>query len=292
MELIKEIHSKKDNTIKYIYSSNNYIFEFSLIDKNDGKDIVCVPCATTCNLGCKFCHLTGLNIKLKNLANYDIYKPVDNIISKLYFDKQENKIPNNKVLLISYMGCGEPLYNIYNVIESAYTIEYVWDIHYKVVRFAVASLIPTHSLFKRFTKEVKKANLKCKFHYSLHTTNNELRKELMPGTSPICIDLIQNYMQETGNAAEVHYSLMDNINDRDNDAKSLGKLLQGTNINAKLLKFNEKQGQDLSGSNRILEFKKILEDYDVVTEFYDPPGSDIGSSCGQFLMDYYKENND
>ena len=104
MKLIKEIHSKKDNTIKYIYNSNNYIFEFSLIDKNDGKDIVCVPCATTCNLGCKFCHLTGLNIKLKNLHHYDIHKSVDNIISKLYFDKVENKIPNNKALLISYMG--------------------------------------------------------------------------------------------------------------------------------------------------------------------------------------------
>lgn len=54
MRLIEKIFSKTDNAIKFIFKTqDNFIVEITYIDKNDGKDILCIPCQTMCNLGCK-----------------------------------------------------------------------------------------------------------------------------------------------------------------------------------------------------------------------------------------------
>ena len=67
MTLIEIIKSEYDSTLKYIFkTADNLIVEFSYIDKNDGKDIICVPSQTMCNLACKFCHTTDYIGKTNN----------------------------------------------------------------------------------------------------------------------------------------------------------------------------------------------------------------------------------
>ena len=57
MELIKKVYSKVDSTVKYVFRYiDEFNIEFSFIDKNDGKYIICVPCQTMCAMNCKFCH--------------------------------------------------------------------------------------------------------------------------------------------------------------------------------------------------------------------------------------------
>jgi 23S rRNA (adenine2503-C2)-methyltransferase len=281
MNCIDVIKSQKDKTVKYVFDSFDSILEFSYINKDDGKDIVCVPTQTTCNLGCKFCFLTGLKIPQRNLQQQEIINGVEYVIKK--------SGTSNRVLLISFMGCGEPLFNIDSVIDAARYIRASHDRDYYTVRFAVASLIPKHDLFKEFETKVMQLNLKCKFHYSLHTTDPVVRKSLMPGAAPICLDLIYHYVESTNNSAEIHYSLMNDVNDDVNDATRLIELLKGKPIAVKLLKLSEKPGDNLSESKRIKEFQAMLEVGGITTEYYEPPGSDVGSSCGQFLLDYYQK---
>lgn len=281
MNCIDIIKSQKDKTVKYVFDSFDSILEFSYINKGDGKDIICVPTQTTCNLGCKFCFLTGLNISQRNLQQHELIDGVEYVVRR--------SGTSNKILLISFMGCGEPLFNINSVIESARYMQACYTKNYYTIRFAVASLIPTHELFKEFETRVMQLNLKCKFHYSLHTTDPVMRKSLMPGASPICLDLIFHYMESTNNSAEIHYSLINDINDDIKDATRLIELLKGKPITVKLLKLSEKPGDILLESKRIKEFQAMLEAGGITTEYYEPPGSDVGSSCGQFLSDYYQK---
>jgi len=284
MKCLEVIKSKIDNTVKYVFESNNSILEFSYINKNDGKDIIVVPTQTSCNLGCKFCFLTGLKLKVRNLTPIELVEGITHVL---------NNVPDkNKVLLVSFMGCGEPLLNINNVIDTMKCIEILYAQSYDVVRFAVASLIPDVLLFNDFRYEIKKNNIKCKFHYSLHTTDFLLRKQLMPGAAKESINailpLLRVYMRE-GNSVEIHYSLMDGINDTNEDVNTLTTYL-GLDpvIPIKFLKLSEKEDSEYRQSKKIDEFRKSLEYFGIPTEYYEPPGSDVGSSCGQFLLDYYE----
>ena len=283
MKLLEKVHSKLDSTIKYIFESNDDILEFSYINKNDGKDIIVVPSQTGCNLGCKFCFLTGANIPVRNLnqceLGYGIFYIVENL--KLF------STCSDRTLLISFMGCGEPLYSINKIIEAMISARDQYSGRYKTVRFAVASLIPTRYLFLRFQDEIIKNKLKCKFHYSLHTTNEILRKELMPSASIQSLDLVNNYINETGNHAEIHYSLMMGVNDSKEEALKLIQLLENTKIGIKILKLSEKPEKQLISSIFKDKFITLLKSSLPRVEYYEPPGNDVGASCGQFLLNYY-----
>jgi len=66
--ILKEVvNSTIDNTRKYIfYTEDKLVIEFSYINKNDGKDIICIPSQSFCNLGCKFCHTSDFIGVIKN----------------------------------------------------------------------------------------------------------------------------------------------------------------------------------------------------------------------------------
>ena len=290
MKLLDIIRSKTDKTIKFVFLSAGQVIEFSYINKDDGKDIICAPTQTACNLGCKFCFLSDIKLPVRNLEPYEIVAPVNLIVEKLQL--YEGKKANH-VLLVSYMGCGEPLLNISNVIEASCQIQNQMKNKYQTVRFAVASLIPSLSAMEKFTEAVKKNGLKVKFHLSLHSADPMVRKGLMPSAELIeeSIELVEKFVRLTGNSAEIHYALIKDINDRDSDAEMLVALLTDKPISVKFLAYNAKPTLDFEESKRVEYFQKKLENIGVKTEFYRPPGWDIGSSCGQFLMDYYEKYN-
>src|SRR5271155_3419358 len=128
------LHSKEDATIKYVLESKDNILEFSLIRKGDGKDIICVPTQTSCNLGCKFCFLTGSGLPVRNLSEDEIVDGIEHIALK-------EGLPTNPTLLVSFMGSGEPLANWQAVIGSAKTIRSI-NRGYASVRFGLATIIP------------------------------------------------------------------------------------------------------------------------------------------------------
>ncbi len=288
MKLVETLRSRIDKTVKQVFLSQDDVLEFSYINKGDGKDIVVVPTQTACNLGCKFCFLTGLDLPVRNLRPDEMIDGIKYSVTTFHDD--------NKILLISFMGCGEPLLSTEKVIKTMASLSdlYFCD-DYNLVRFAVASLIPSKHSFIKFKDLVIANNLQqlVKFHYSLHTIDPAIRKQLMPAALPHIesIELLKAYKEETNNAVEIHYSLMDLLNDKDIDAKELSELLKGTGFNVKILKLSEKDYK-IQASNRVSEFRKILTDNGIENEYYEPPGSDVGSSCGQFLLDYYKKYGD
>lgn len=290
LERINIVRSKLDRTVKYIYLSRGNVTEFSYIDKNDPKDIICVPTQTGCKMGCKFCFLTDYDLAVRNLAPEEISLPTVSMVHRLSLTE---KPARKQVLLVSFMGCGEPLNNIENVIEAMKSLRRSFFEKYHIVRFAVATLMPHEKLAENLILAVKKENLPVKLHLSLHTPDAKVRKEIMPAAIPAdqSLDLLEKFRKETDNSVEVHYSLIDGVNDRDVDMQKLSALLKTRGIPVKFLIYNEKPSVTFRQSKRVSEFRKHLEREGIASEFYIPPGGDIGSSCGQFLMDYYAEYN-
>jgi len=293
MKFIEIVKSKLDATLKYIFKTeDNLIVECSYINKNDGKDIICIPSQTMCNLACKFCHTTDYigKIKNRNLASYELDDCVEYIIKDLDIQK------HNRVLLISFMGCGEPILNVDNVIETMIEIKKLEKSGFSYVRFAIATSIPKNKWinFYKLVEGIKNNNLPVKIHLSLHYTMDILRTEWMPASLDImsslsCVDF---YQKLTKNPVEIHYTLIDGVNDTEQDAILLSTFLKDKDMNVKFLFFNEKPSIDFHASNqdKLKIFKRYFDKYNINHEYYIPPGLDIGASCGQFMLDYYIKN--
>lgn len=284
MNLLKKIPSQVDKTIKYIFEvEKGLVVEYSYIDNGTGKDIICTPCQTMCNMSCKFCHLTDHigKVKMKDLTSAQIVFGIDYISHDLNLQEE-------KPLLISYMGCGEPLANINEVLDSMTHLMSVWN----NIRFGLATMLPKAKWFDFFTmmKEVEYHKIPLKVHLSLHFTEDKTRTEWMPSAWEIGYSLkaLELYGSVTKNPTEVHYTVMEGANDNDLSITLLNKLIP-TQTTIKLMRYSEKESLEVKEASmqNINQIKKFLltENPDRVVEYYEPPGHDIGASCGQFLTD-------
>ena len=276
-----------DSTLKYIfYTEDKLVIEFSYIDKSDGKDIICVPCQTMCNVGCKFCHTTDYigKIKTRNLTKEEITYGVNYMYDHLKL------FLNPKTFLISYMGSGEPILNNDGVVGSMKMINDKYDVY---TRFAIATSLPEshYPEFFEFVKEIDKSKLPVKLHFSLHYTMDNIRNEWMPRSMNIIesIAAIDFFKKKTGNPVEIHYALLDGVNDTEQDAILLSELIKDKDFNVKFLFYNKKESLDTEASpeQQMKVFERYLHKYNIITEYYIPPGLDVGASCGQFLMEEY-----
>jgi 23S rRNA (adenine2503-C2)-methyltransferase len=230
--------------------------------------------------------------KIKNLSlsSQSILDSVELVYDDLNLDN------NKKVLLISYMGCGEPVLNYANVVDSMIQIRN----HFRdlpLVRFAVATSLPKNYWFNFFklVSLIEENDLKVKIHLSLHYTMDNIRKQWMPNSLDILPSLValEYFKKLTNNSVEIHYTLIDGVNDTEQDAILLSELLKNRGIPVKFLFYNEKPSIDFHASSKqkLDIFRKYFEPYNIESEYYIPPGLDVGASCGQFLLDYYLKYN-
>jgi 23S rRNA (adenine2503-C2)-methyltransferase len=291
MELVKVVKSQLDKTEKFVFkNTQGYIVEMSYIDNGTNKDIICVPTHTMCNIGCKFCHTTDYigKIDCKKLTAYEISDGVNFVFKAMGLHESK------RTLLVSVMGCGEPMQNVDEVLKSMTMIRDKYKERY--VRFAVATCLPNANWdkFFHFTKMVDLLKLDVKVHLSLHYTHDEIRKQWMPNSLEIkpSLDAMSFYKEVTGNKVEIHYALIDGVNDGLENIVMLNYLLRGREFNVKFLFYNEKTSihEKASNESKYEDFKRSLWVQGIETEYYVPPGISIGGSCGQFLMDLYLES--
>jgi len=179
--------------------------------------------------------------------------------------------------------------NVNGVIASAKQIKQ--DFSNVQVRFGVATLIPGKKPFLDFVNQIKENSLNFKLHWSLHSIKEETRRSLMPAANDIkeSINLLNFFMAETNLPVEIHYTLMDNLNDSKDDADQIAKLIN-KKATIKLLRFSPHKNEPfLIESKQTKEFKKMLENHRFNVEIYSPPGRDINASCGQFILDQYSK---
>jgi adenine C2-methylase RlmN of 23S rRNA A2503 and tRNA A37 len=261
MKLLGIYQDHKELVQKYVFKDDIGTIEISHIHTKHDTDIYCVPSFYGCSLGCTFCHITT-----ENIATMMTKVKTETILLAL------SKIPKNKPkTLISIMGMGDPVLNPILVNELADEVD----------RVAIATIFPG--------KTIKAIQPDVKIHYSLHSPLEEKRDLIIPAIK-MPIKEVMEYLSYRRDK-EIHYTLIDDVNDSDIELSELYNLLDQYKINIKFLAFNETG--NLKKSYKIDQWIRELSDIDGVgVEFYTPPGRNIGSSCGEFSKFFYQDNKD
>lgn len=298
-----------DGTLKSIYNSKRGIIEATLITNKPDIDVYCVPTHHYCNLGCKMCHLTaeGRKKKMKTIQSKDLAEAIFRTAYKrceVVTTKADRKRTTNRKCLISYMGVGEPLLNV-KLVEDLFLEEANLKntCNYDKISYALATMMPNHSL-KKLAEIVQRTTMPMKVHFSLHSPFSDERLRLLPKTKvgvEEALDLLVGYREnvqksmaenfldfhETNNPIEIHYTLIEKLNDSDMHLKKLTRLLKKYMIPFKLLSFNpiSEMKRSKKEDEWIKELRNHIPGLSIVK--YTPPGREIGSSCGEFTKHYY-----
>lgn len=309
--MVKNLGIFKDNTdgtLKCTFIANEKdIIEMSLLMNRKDTDVVCVPTHHFCNLGCKMCHLTN-NALNKIMVPIKVGDFVDSLEKTVCNQKTGERRTNKKILLLSFMGVGEPLLNI-KLIEDIFDRqeELKLKLGYEAIGYALSTMMPNSKLFDNLQKLVLRKNIPLKIHFSLHTPIDIKRMELIPATSVSINDVFilldtYNYkvkhndiimseyhlFHSTSDVVEIHYTLINGINDGEEELNIMTSLMKSYPFTVKFINFNPKN--EMKSSERLTVWMNSLQkNTECRVKFYCPPGKEVGSSCGEFTKHYYHE---
>lgn len=248
----------------------------------ESRGTLCVSSQVGCSLNCSFC-ATGKQGYNRNLTVAEIVGQL--WIAKHLLAKQYNtdkRIVSNVVM----MGMGEPLLNFDNVISSMKIMQddFCFGLSRRRITLSTAGVVPQIARLKE--------ECPVSLAVSLHAPNDELRDELVPINKKYPIDVLldacREYVADSQRARiTFEYVMLEHINDTEDHAKQLSKLLKGFPCKVNLIPFNPFNGIEYkrSSNSRINWFRDHLMANDVMTTVRKTRGDDIEAACGQLAGD-------
>lgn len=231
-------------------------------------------------MGCKFCASTIGGLERDMLPS--------EMLGEIY---QIQKISGERVSNIVIMGTGEPLDNYDNFVRFIRLIsdENGLNISQRNITVSTCGIVPN---MKRLAEEKFQITLAL----SLHGSTQEKRKTLMPVANKYelseVLEACDYYFEKTGRRISFEYSLVQGVNDRDEDARELIAILTPRNCHLNLIPVNPIKERDFQRPSRksAEEFKNKIEKSGVNVTIRRELGSDIDGACGQ-LRRRHVENN-
>ncbi len=257
----------KDGTKKYLYATRHGKFIETAYIPEKGRATLCVSSQVGCKMGCVFC-MTGRQGFNGNLS-------AGEIVNQLKSLPELDTITN-----IVYMGMGEPLDNLDEVLKSLEILTSDWGFSMSPRRITVSTigLIPE---MKRFLAE-SEAHLAV----SMHSPFSTERQALMPIERRYAMEDVLKEIRawDFGRQRRIsfEYIVFSGLNDTPKHVKELAKLLNGLRCRVNLIRFHEIPGAQLKGTNeqRLLEFQQELKQKGIVTTIRASRGQDIYAACG------------
>ena len=268
---IKLKQVSKDGTIKYLieYPDGECVETVLMRFDNRANLTACVSSQVGCAMGCSFC-ATGKNGFHRNLTYKEILEQVLTI-------QRDTKL---KVTNIVFMGQGEPLLNLDNVLKAIDIFNEDFQIGARRITISTCGVIPKIA-------ELASKELQCTLAVSLHAPNHELRSSLMPVENKYPIDKLKTalseYIAKTGRRITIEYILIHGFNDTSVSAKELADYLKDLKCNINLIPYNSVIENDFKkpSQNDIMKFKYLLEHSGKKVTVRLERGSDIDAACGQ-----------
>jgi len=240
----------------------------------EAKFTICISSQVGCKIGCSFC-LTAKGGFSRDLSAGEIVTQVLEI-------KKDNNIPENKRVNIVFMGMGEPLDNLDNVIKAVKIFNDIDGLAIGTRRQTISTSGLSHQI-----KKLGNANLGVLLAISLHAVDNKLREELMPINKAYNIESVINAVKEfpidQRKKVLFEYLVMKDLNDDIKSAKKLVKLLSGIKAKVNLIYFNPYPNSPYQRPSKssMLEFKDYLNSHGVICTIRQSKGLDISAACGQ-----------
>lgn len=273
-------HLSVDGTRKWVIRvEGGSCVEAVLIPEGD-RGTLCVSSQVGCSLDCSFCS-TGKQGFNRDLTSAEIIGQVW-IAAKdtNSFGPTQKRVITNVVM----MGMGEPLMNFDNVVAAMQLMmeDNAYGLSKRRVTLSTAGVVP------KLDKLADHVDVSLAI--SLHAANDELRNQLVPINRkyPIAqlMESAQNYiarMPDQRRKLTIEYTLIDQVNDRVEQAEELAELLKEVPCKINLIPFNPFPLSDYkrSSGNAIKRFQDTLIQAGFTATVRTTRGEDIDAACGQ-----------
>ena len=262
------VSASEDGTRKYLYateSSGRHI-ESAYIPDGE-RATLCVSSQAGCRMGCRFCMTSrqGLHHSLSTLE----------ILNQIASLPERDRLTN-----IVYMGMGEPLDNLDNVLRSLEVLTSEWGYAWSPTRITLSTAGVLPSL-KRFLDESS-----VHLAVSLHNPFHDERQEIMPIEKPYPIaevmKLLRQYDFTHQRRVSFEYIVMSGLNDSPRHVAELARLLNGVACRINLIRFHKiPDSPYFSPPQPQMEaFRDALIRKGIMTTIRRSRGEDIKAACG------------
>ncbi|XP_020225536.1 uncharacterized protein LOC109807432 [Cajanus cajan] len=272
---LKEIHTASDGTRKILFTlDDGLVIETVVIPCDRGRTTVCVSSQVGCAMNCQFCYTGRMGLR-RHLTTAEIVEQA--VFARRLLTNEVGSITN-----VVFMGMGEPLHNIDNVIKAADIMVDEQGLQFspRKVTISTSGLVPQ---IKRFLQESR-----CALAVSLNATSDEVRNWIMPINRKYKLDLLLQTLREElclKNNYKVlfEYVMLEGINDSDGDAERLIELVKGIPCKINLISFNPHSGSLFrpTKEERMIEFRNTLARAGVIVFLRLSRGDDQMAACGQ-----------
>jgi 23S rRNA (adenine2503-C2)-methyltransferase len=247
-----------------------------LVELADGKNIesvllpphgLCVSTQVGCAVGCVFC-MTGRDGLQRHLASAEIVAQV--VLARALRDVRK----------VVFMGMGEPAHNLDAVMDAIELLGTVGAIGHKNLVF---STVGDRRVFERLPQGPVKPALAL----SLHSTFAAKRAELLPRAARIgpeeLVELGDAYARATGYPIQYQWTLLEGINDGDDELERIVALLAGKYAVMNLIPYNTVEGFAFRRPprERAETMTRYLRGRGVLAKLRQSAGQDIDGGCGQ-----------
>lgn len=266
---VKQVSS--DGTIKYLleYPDGECVETVLMRFDNRANLTACVSSQVGCAVNCSFC-ATGKRGFIRNLTYKEIIEQVLTI----------QRDTGLKVTNIVFMGQGEPLLNLDNVLKAMKIFNEDFQIGARRLTVSTSGIIPQ-------IDKLAQLDMQSTLALSLHAPNHEIRSKLMQIENKYPMDqlhkALKNYTDKTGRRITIEYLLIKDLNDTAQSAKELAGYLQDIKCNINLIPYNptEKNDYQRPSNNSIMKFKYLMEHSGKKVTVRLERGADIDAACGQ-----------
>jgi 23S rRNA (adenine2503-C2)-methyltransferase len=262
-----DVSESQDGTKKYLFKvlDNKYI-ETAYIPE-DNRATICVSSQAGCRMGCIFC-LTGKQGFQGNLSSNEI---LNQFRSLPEFANLTNMV---------FMGMGEPLDNIPEVLKSLDIITSDWGYGWSPTRITVSTV----GLIEGIKEFLEKS--RCHLAVSLHSPFDEERRKLMPvqrtNTVEEVLDIIRKFDFNNQRRVSFEYILFEGMNDTARHIRELSRILNGIRCRINIIRFHPVPGSEFRSPDMesTINFKEALNAKGILTTIRASRGLDIKAACG------------
>ncbi len=270
---IQEKYVSYDGTIRFLFQLDDGNTVETVYIPHESHYTLCISSQVGCALGCRFCATGRMGI-VRNLT-------VSEILSEIFVARKH--APAEQRCNIVFMGMGEPLLNIGNVLKAIESLTNAWGFGWSPTRITVS----TSGIIPEIVR-LGKMNPGFKLAVSLNAADDRTRSRLMPINRKYPLKQLLKVLKEyplksRQDFITFEYILIKGINDQEASALKLVKILDRKRSKINLIPMNETEFSRYTppDADRILSFRKILESGGFNVRIRQSRGADIQAACGQ-----------
>ncbi|WP_425364869.1 23S rRNA (adenine(2503)-C(2))-methyltransferase RlmN [Ilyobacter polytropus] len=283
LNVVKHKTSKIDYTEKFVFKLEDGNTIETVLLKHKERNTLCISSQVGCPVKCSFC-ATGLDGFVRNLNVHEILNQVYTVQRRFF--KSEGKNITNVV----FMGMGEPMLNIENVIKAVDILsdENGMNISKRRITISTSGIIPG-------IEKLLQEKIPVELAISLHAITNEKRDALIPINRKYPLEdlytILNEYQKITKRRITFEYVLIDKLNVTQSDADRLAEFMHSFDHVLNLIPYNPVPGNDYErpAPEKIKKFYNyLLNERKVNVTLRHEKGSDIDGACGQLRQSIKK----